>query len=151
MGKGETQSKANALSKLAMEGTVFMIMCIPLAYGLSMQRTEWFFQGMLMIIGGRYLTFHTMFGNRIFWLLGALLGISGYVLFSLHAPSYASALTGSAVEIFFGLLLYRNARNWKTDLIQVGEIFFCLSLSITSWMFFNEMTGRTGQTTTFNP
>ena len=115
-GMGHTQSKTNALGKLAMEGTIFMIMCIPLAYGLSMQRTEWFFQAMLMIIGGRYLTFQTLFGNRLFWLLGALLGIAGYVLFSLHAPSHTSALTGSTIEIFFGLFLYRNARKAKTGI-----------------------------------
>ena len=121
MGTGGPQSKTNALGKLAMEGTVFMLMCIPLAYGLSMQRTEWFFQAMLMIIGGRYLTFHTLFGNRSFWLLGALLGIAGYVLFSLDAPSYASALTGSIIEISFGLYLYRNARKAKTGNRNIGE------------------------------
>src|SRR5690606_40877650 len=53
-GKHDT---SNPLGKSAMEGTVWMIMCIPMAYGLSMVRPEWFFQGMLLIIGGRYLTF----------------------------------------------------------------------------------------------
>lgn len=115
-GVREPQSKNNSLRILAMEGTVFMLMCIPLAYGLSMQRTEWFFQGMLMIIGGRYLTFHTLFGNRLFWLLGALLGLAGYVLFSFQAASHTSALVGSTIEILFGVFLYAMTRRRKTGL-----------------------------------
>jgi hypothetical protein len=45
-----------SLGNLAMEGTIFMIMCLPLALGLSLQHAEWFFQGMLLIIVGSYLT-----------------------------------------------------------------------------------------------
>ena len=46
-------AKNNPLGKLVMEGTIWMIMSIPLAYGLSLIKTEWFFQGMLLIIAGR--------------------------------------------------------------------------------------------------
>ncbi|MEO5944997.1 MAG: hypothetical protein ABIP30_12960, partial [Ferruginibacter sp.] len=60
-------TKGNPLGNLAMEGTIFMIVCLPLAYGLSLQHTEWFFQGMLLIIGGRYLTFATIYGNKLYW------------------------------------------------------------------------------------
>ena len=45
-----------SLGNLAMEGTIFMIMCLPLALGLSLQHAECFFQGMLLIIVGSYLT-----------------------------------------------------------------------------------------------
>lgn len=48
-------NKDNKLTSLALEGTIFMLMSIPVAYGLSLLRPEWFFQGMLLIIGGRYL------------------------------------------------------------------------------------------------
>ena len=51
-----SHSKQNPLGKLIMEGTIFMLMCIPLALLLSLQNHAWFFQGMLLIIGGRYLT-----------------------------------------------------------------------------------------------
>lgn len=46
------------------------------------------FQEMLMIIGGRYLTFASMFGMRIYWILGAILGLSAYILFKLQARLY---------------------------------------------------------------
>ena len=50
-----SHSKQNPLGQLVMENTIFMLMCIPLALLLSFQDHAWFFQGMLLIIGGRYL------------------------------------------------------------------------------------------------
>ncbi len=104
----------NPLAKLAMESTVLMLMCIPLAYILSFQRTEWFFQGMLLIIGGRYLTFNTFYGMRLYWLLGAALGVAAYVLFAVQANAFVSALTGSLTEISFGfVILFAHQRERK--------------------------------------
>jgi hypothetical protein len=103
--KGE-HSNNNALGGLAMEGTVFMLMCIPLAYLLSIQHVQWFFQAMLMIIGGRYLTFNTIYGQKTFWILGGLLGVASYMLFIINASSSISAITGAAIEILFGVLMY---------------------------------------------
>ena len=113
LGVTGTASKDNALNNLAIEGTFFMLLCIPLAYGLSLQRTEWFFQSMLLIIGGRYLTFNTIYGNKLFWILGATLGVIAYVLFSLRSQSYISALVGSVIEISYGFFIYYNARKMK--------------------------------------
>ncbi|HSD09082.1 DUF7010 family protein [Flavobacterium sp.] len=110
IGVSGTQSKNNPLTNLAMEGTFYMLMCIPLAYGLSVQRIEWFFPAMLLIIGGRYLTFNTIYGNRLFWVLGGILGIAAYILFSLNAKCHISALTGGGIEIVFGFFMYFNAR-----------------------------------------
>jgi hypothetical protein len=88
-----------------------LIMCIPLAYGLSLIKSEWFFQGMLMIIGGRYLTFASMFGMRIFWILGAVLGMSAYILFKFQAGDFTSALTGGLIEVIFGIAMFISYRN----------------------------------------
>jgi hypothetical protein len=105
LGVSGTHSQNNPLARLAMEGTVFMLMCIPLAYGLSLQRVEWFFQGMLLIIGGRYLTFNTLYGNRLYWVLGGILGVAAYLLLVFNAQSYISTLTGAGIEILFGLFM----------------------------------------------
>lgn len=95
----------NPLGQLAMEGTIFMIMVMPLAYALSLQKAEWFFQGMLLIIGGRYLTFATLFGARIYWALGITLGVTAYLLFILNAQPHTSILIASAIEISFGFFM----------------------------------------------
>ncbi len=103
-------SKENPLGSLALEGTVLMIMCIPIAFVISLQQTSWFFNAMLLIIGGRYLTFNSLYGIKLYWLLGALLGIAGYLLFIFRVPSFGSALTGAIIEIIFGLYMMVNFR-----------------------------------------
>jgi hypothetical protein len=113
IGLSGTHTKGNQLGNLAMEGTIFMLMCIPLAYGLSLQHTEWFFQGMLLIIGGRYLTFATIYGIKIYWILGAAMGIAAYLLFYFRVQSFASLLTGSIIEISFGLVMFLIFRKNK--------------------------------------
>ncbi|KMQ60248.1 hypothetical protein ACM46_18740 [Chryseobacterium angstadtii] len=110
--KGEHQ-KTNPLGKLAMEGTIWMIMCIPLAYGLSLQKAEWFFQGMLMIIAGRYLTFASIYGISVYWMLGAVLGLSAFALFSTGAGTFLSAFAGGFVETVFGVMIYLFYRRDK--------------------------------------
>lgn len=101
-----SNDKNNPLTKLTMEGTIWMLMCIPLAYGLSLIKVEWFFQGMLMIIAGRHLTFATVYGTRIYWVLGAMLGLAAYILLSLKATAFISALTGGLIEIILGIIIY---------------------------------------------
>jgi hypothetical protein len=99
-------NRNNPLGKLAMEGTIWMIMCIPLAYGLSFNKAEWFFQGMLMIIAGRYLTFASIYGIRLYWVLGASLGLAAYTLFKMEAGVFFSTLIGGLIEITFGIAIY---------------------------------------------
>ncbi|MBX9779836.1 MAG: hypothetical protein K2X26_05790 [Chitinophagaceae bacterium] len=117
IGLAGTHNKGNELGNLAMEGTIWMIMCIPLAFGLSLQQVEWFFQAMLLIIGGRYLTFNTIYGNKIYWVLGAILGLSAYLLYNFKAQSFETLLTGSFIEISFGLFMFISFhRDNKTTL-----------------------------------
>lgn len=113
-----THTKGNPLGSLAMEGTIFMIVCLPLAYGLSLQHTEWFFQGMLLIIGGRYLTFATIYGNKLYWVLGGLLVMAAYLLFSFKVQCFGSALTGAAIEIIFGLFMLIGFRENKESIVE---------------------------------
>ncbi|WP_421823957.1 DUF7010 family protein [Flagellimonas oceanensis] len=101
-----SHSKQNPLGQLVMENTIFMLMCIPLALLLSFQDHAWFFQGMLLIIGGRYLTFATLYGIKTYWLLGGLLGASSFILFFLEASPSISALSGSIIELGFGVYMF---------------------------------------------
>lgn len=96
----------NPLKKLAMENTIWMIMCIPLAYALSTFKIEWFFQGMLLIIGGRYLTFQTIFGHKIYWFLGLSLGVASFVMFKFKIQPLETLLIGSIIELVFGSIIF---------------------------------------------
>lgn len=102
LGAAGKHSTGNKLAPLAMESTVFMLMCLPLAYGLSLFRMEWFFPAVLMIIGGRYLLFATVYGTRLYWLLGACLGAAAVMAYQLGFPPYVTALTGAGIELVFG-------------------------------------------------
>ncbi|MDF0706895.1 MAG: hypothetical protein VX772_01590 [Bacteroidota bacterium] len=108
MGIRGSHSNQNPLGKLVMEGTIFMLMCIPLALLLSLQNHAWFFQGMLLIIGGRYLTFATLYGIKTYWILGGLLGVSAFALFFLETSPAISALSGSILEIGFGIFMFTS-------------------------------------------
>ena len=115
IGLSGNHTKGNPLGNLGMEGTIFMIMCLPIAFGLSLQHSEWFFQGMLLIIGGRYLTFSSIYGIRLYWILGAILGAAAYLLFYSSVQSFGTLLTGSLIEILFGIFMFlyfrRNNKN----------------------------------------
>jgi hypothetical protein len=110
IGLSGNHTKGNPLGNLGMEGTIFMIMCLPIAFGLSLQYSEWFFQGMLLIIGGRYLTFSSIYGIRLYWILGAILGVAAYLLFYNSVQSFGTLLTGSLIEISFGTFMFLSFR-----------------------------------------
>ncbi|OFZ07713.1 MAG: hypothetical protein A3D92_11030, partial [Bacteroidetes bacterium RIFCSPHIGHO2_02_FULL_44_7] len=105
LGAAGKHSAGNKLAPLAMESTVFMLMCLPLAYGLSLFRMEWFFPAVLMIIGGRYLIFASVYGTPLYWLLGGSLGAAAVVAYQLALPPYVTALTGAGIELVFGAVL----------------------------------------------
>jgi hypothetical protein len=105
LGARGTHSKGNRLSVLALETTVFMLMCLPLAYGLALYRIDWFFPAVLMVIGGRYITFATIYGTPIYWLLGAILGAGAIFSFFQAVPPFFSALMGATIELVFGAAL----------------------------------------------
>lgn len=111
LGASGKHAATNPLGSLALEGTIFMLMCLPIAYVISIYRMEWFFPAVLMIIGGRYLTFGTIYGTRLYWLLGVLFGVAAWISVSMALPPHASALIGAAVEIIFGVVLYVKKRH----------------------------------------
>jgi len=114
MGIKDKQPAGNPLARLAMEGTLFMIFCIPLAYGYASQHAEWFFLGIMLIIGGRYLTFSTLYGNNIYWLLGFAIVTASYILFKSRASIIVIALTMSIIETCLGLFILINYKKNKT-------------------------------------
>lgn len=105
LGAPGKHAPGNRLASLAFETTVCMLMCLPLAYGLSLYRIEWFFPAVLMIIGGRYVTFGTIYGTSLYWWLGAALGAAGMAAAMLSLPPYQSAFAGAAIELVFGAVL----------------------------------------------
>jgi hypothetical protein len=103
LGRPGKHEAGNPLAALAFASTLWLIFSLPLAYGISILRIEWFFPAMLLVIGGRYLTFGSLFGMRIYWVLGLTLAIAGYLLGSTRALPAMSAFVGSGIEAAFAV------------------------------------------------
>ena len=110
IGQPGKHSASNPLGSLAMETTFWMILMMPLAYAASRLRIEWFFPAMLCIIGGRYLTFATIYGTRIYWLCGAALAIAGGSLGLATASPAIGAFSGAAIESVFAVAIFITSR-----------------------------------------
>ena len=110
LGRPARHSPENPFGPLAFATTVWMILSLPLAYAASLLHIEWFFPAMLFVIGGRYTTFATIYGERLYWICGIALVLAGYALgYSLARPALG-AFSGAAIEAAFALVLFASAR-----------------------------------------
>lgn len=99
-------TKGNPLAGLASANTAWLIFSLPLAWVVSLQRLEWFFPAMMLVIGGRYLTFATLYGMRLYWVLGMALAGAGVLLGWTGAAPALSALTGASIEFAFAIVAF---------------------------------------------
>lgn len=106
IGRSGKHSKHNPLGPLALEGTIWMLLSIPLAIAIAFYRVEWFFPAMLLVIAGRYLTFSTLYGLRIYWAFGATLAAAAIALVAVGAPAFAGAYTGALIEYVYGIAVF---------------------------------------------
>lgn len=106
LGRSGKHNSSNPLGSLAMASTFWMIMCLLLAYGVSLIRIEWFFPAVLLTIGGRYMTFATLYGMRLYWVMGGALALAAYPLFAFNASPATGALAGATVEVAFAIAIF---------------------------------------------
>ena len=111
LGRPGAHSRGNPLGMLALEGTFLLLLCLPVAYAVSLFRPEWFFPAMLLVIGGRYFTFSTLYGLRLYWACGAVLALAGFVLASSGAPLAVGPFAGAAIEVAFAAAIFAGARH----------------------------------------
>jgi hypothetical protein len=94
----------NPLGELAGASTFWLIASLPIAYVVSLRQPALFFAAMLLIIGGRYTVFATIYGMRLYWLLGIALVAAGFGLAVLKASAFVGALSGALIELSFAVL-----------------------------------------------
>ena len=110
LGRSGKHTAGNPLSSLAAANTFWLMLSLPLAYAVSLLRIEWFFPAMLLIIGGRYLTFAPLYGMRIYWACGGALALAGCVLGGTNVQPAFAAIAGASIEACFGALILFSAR-----------------------------------------
>ena len=98
---------SNPLNKLALEITGFLFVGLLIAYAFSLNSSGMFFTTMLLIVGTRYLAFQTLYGIKLYWILGVSLVISGVLfLIAIDIPSFATCYIGGAIELLFTVVAW---------------------------------------------
>lgn len=110
LGRPGAHTRGNPLGALALEATGLLLLGFPLAYAASKAQVHWFFPAMLLVIGGRYLTFATLYGRRVYWACGGTLAIAAFLLVQSSAPMAWGGFAGAAVEGIFALALFLQER-----------------------------------------
>jgi hypothetical protein len=100
----------NPLGKLALESTIILFVGLFLAFYVAKLHVEWFYPIMLMAIGVRYLIFNTLYGSKIYWVLGAVLMLSGMFCILLGANFVIGAFIGGLTEIVFSLVIFNKSK-----------------------------------------
>lgn len=116
LGARGSHSKGNPLGELAGASTFWLIFSLPLAYGLGLQNAGWFFLAMLLVIGGRYLVFATLYGMRLYWGLGLALAAAAFALGPMLVPAPVGVIVGAVLETVFGVICLVMHRRW----VRVG-------------------------------
>lgn len=68
IGKPGKHSKNDPLAPPAIEGTIWMVLSIPVAIAAALYRIECFCPAMLLVIAGGYLTFATLYAARFLFI-----------------------------------------------------------------------------------
>lgn len=118
LGARGNHGKGNPLGSLAGASTFWLVFSILVALVLGLLQVQWFFPAMLLVIGGRYLCFATIYGMRLYWSLGLVLaaaglGYGGLVLASVSVPVAASAITGAGIEALYAAACLVLHSRWK--------------------------------------
>ncbi|WP_379942950.1 DUF7010 family protein [Mariniflexile aquimaris] len=102
--------KNNPLAFLAFESTAILFIGLFMAYSIFQIEKQWFFPMMLMIIGVRYLVFQSIYGMKVYWILGILLTVFGMLCLISNQPFHIGGIIGGIVEIIFGVLIIKLER-----------------------------------------
>jgi hypothetical protein len=94
-----------------LESTLLLFIGLFIAYVVLQIHPNWFFPIMVLIIGGRYFIFSSLYGMRIYSVLGAALIVSGVSGFLLNAPFHLIGLVGGIIEILFSFIILYVEKN----------------------------------------
>jgi hypothetical protein len=99
-------SKENALAAIGFETVFAMLGCLIAAYLLSPHAPDLVFPVAAIAIGTRYFTFSTLYGNRLYFILGGVIAAIGAVgIWGRFVIPGGVTLAVAMTEMAFGLLL----------------------------------------------
>ena len=107
----EKEATGNPLGGAALESTVAMIGGLAAAWLFIPLRPDYVFPVAAIAAGTRYAIFKTLYGDRLFWLLGGLMTGAGLlIIFEGSALPVAPAFAVGAIEVVVGAILLLRVR-----------------------------------------
>jgi hypothetical protein len=89
----------NPMEMLELQSTAFLIIGLVIAYLVSGTYGDWFFAIALAVVGARYLVFQTVYGMRLYVMLGLVLIAIAAIAFWLNVTPAFVAFAGGATEL----------------------------------------------------
>jgi hypothetical protein len=99
------EAKDNPLGMAALESTICMIGGLFAAWLMLPLKPAYVFPLAAIAVGTHFAVFRTVYGDRLFWLLGALLTAIGFYGIFGAAPTPVVVFGVAATEIVFGAIL----------------------------------------------
>lgn len=114
-GHSGKHKKENPLGKLAMETTILLFIGLFIAYSIMLvDHFDFFFPIMLMIIGGRYIIFQSIYGMRLYWILGLVLIGAGVIGLVNNLGFNFGAIAGGVIELAFAIIIGKFGKTSDT-------------------------------------
>ncbi len=104
-GGAKSLSAQNSLHYLGMQVAFVLPLSMPLLLPVGLYRLDWFYPGLMILLGAHYIPFVFLYGMRMFAALAALL-IGGGVVLAMYWPdgfSIGAWYTGAMLVLFAGV------------------------------------------------
>ena len=116
-------SAQNALRHLGMQVAFVLPLSMPLLLPVGLFRLNWFYPGMMVLLGAHYLPFVFLYGMRMFAALSAALVGGGLVIAMYYSSSFSvGAWYTSATLVLFGGIGRALVRHEADDLAAQQRI-----------------------------
>ena len=93
--------KRNPLPRLTSDANIFLVAGLAVAVIASQESYSPFFPIALFVFGARYLILQTVYGLKVYWLLGGGLIVASTVAYSLTLSAGLTAFLGAYIELSF--------------------------------------------------
>ena len=106
MGRRASLSPENPLRALSMQVAFTVPLVLPVAGGAALYELNWFYPACMIIVGAHYLPFVTMYGLKLFGILGGAILAAGLIVGLYFAGSFTTGgwICGATLLVFAALL-----------------------------------------------
>jgi hypothetical protein len=116
-GERSVLSPTNSLRYLGMQAAWVLPFSMPLLLPVGLYRLNWFYPGLMILLGAHYLPFVTVYGMRMFAVLAAMLLLGGVVIALYWSTSFSggACFTAATLLMFSGIGKAAADREWRTS------------------------------------